>query len=308
MKKILLGKTGIPVSPLCFGTLPFSPLLGYTGGAGPAGEALLRAFELGVNFIDTAQLYDNYGVLRPALVRCGDAVVASKTYAFTSQDALAAVEEARAKLNRDVIDIFLLHEQTGENTLRGHAPALEELYRLKARGVIRAVGISTHHIEGMRAAVKAGLDVAHPLLNIDGTGIADGSRAEMENAVNAAVEAGVGVYTMKVLAGGGLFRRAAEALAYAREWGHCFALGMRDVAEVEAAARFIKTGILPPLKEQNPRRLHIADWCCGCGKCVEKCANKALTVVNGRAVCTPPECVLCGYCGSVCEGLCIKVI
>jgi len=308
MKKILLGKTNISISPLCFGSLPFSPLLGYTGGEGPAGETLLRAFELGINFIDTAQLYDNYDMLRPALAQRPDVIVASKTYAFTSQDALAAVEEARAELSRDVIDIFLLHEQTGEHTLRGHASALEELYRLKAQGVIRAVGISTHHIEGVRAAVSAGLDVVHPLLNIDGTGIADGSRTEMEEAVNAAVEAGVGVYTMKVLAGGGLFRRAAEALTYAQAWGHSFALGMRDVAEVEAAVEFIKTGILPPLKAQNPRRLHIADWCSGCGKCLEKCANKALTVVNGRAVCIPPKCVLCGYCSSVCEDLCIKIV
>jgi aryl-alcohol dehydrogenase-like predicted oxidoreductase/Pyruvate/2-oxoacid:ferredoxin oxidoreductase delta subunit len=310
MKNIPLGNTKIDVSPLCFGTLTFSPIQGYAGGSGPAAEVLTRAFELGVNFIDTAQLYDNYGVLRPALTgRLGrDVITASKTYAYTARDAIAAVEEARAGLGRDVIDIFLLHEQTGEDTLRGHGPALEALYNLKARGVIRAVGISTHHIKGVRAAVSAGLDIVHPLLNITGLGIADGSRGEMEAAVSAAMDAGLGVYVMKALGGGNLFRRAAEALAYACGWGHSLALGMRDIPEVEAAVEFFGTGALPDLRGKRERRLHIADWCAGCGMCVEKCANKALTLSGDRAAADADKCVLCGYCGAACGELCIKIV
>jgi aryl-alcohol dehydrogenase-like predicted oxidoreductase len=103
-----LGSTGIYVSPLCFGTLPFSPLQGYSGGFDKAGEILSCAFDLGVNFIDTAHLYNNYPLLRTTR----DIVVASKTYAYTHEDALAAVEETRHGLQRDVIDIFLLHAFT----------------------------------------------------------------------------------------------------------------------------------------------------------------------------------------------------
>jgi predicted aldo/keto reductase-like oxidoreductase len=319
-----LGNTEILVSHLCFGTLPFSPLQGYTGGPDEAGEILSSAFELGVNFIDTAQLYGNYALLRTKR----DIVVASKTYAHTRGGAVEAVEEARRGLDRDVIDIFLLHEQESEHTLRGHAPALEALYDLKANGVLRAVGLSTHHVAGVYAAVEAGLDVVHPLLNVAGLGIVGGDaplrmsgpdcrkeqtdsplslRAGMENAVTAAVNAGLGVYIMKILGGGNLFRRAQEALAYARRWGHSFALGMRDVAEVEAAVEFFKTGILCELKEHKPRSLHIAGWCAGCGRCVEKCPGKALFIKNGKAR-PNAGCVLCGYCGAACPDFCIKVI
>jgi aryl-alcohol dehydrogenase-like predicted oxidoreductase len=304
MKHVPLGNTGIHVSPLCFGTLPFSPLLGYAGGPEQVRDTLSCAFDLGVNFIDTAQLYDNYALLRTGR----DIVVASKTYAHTKEDAAGAVEEARQGLDRDVIDIFLLHEQESEHTLHGHAPGLEALYDLKAKGVLRAVGLSTHHTAGVWAAVEAKLDVVHPLLNTDGLGIVDGSRAEMETAVAAATDAGLGVYIMKALGGGHLFRRAEEALTYASRWGHSLALGMRDVAEAEAAAAFFSTGVLPELKEHTPRALHIADWCTGCGRCIEKCASKALSIKDGRALCKHAKCVLCGYCGAACPDFCIKVV
>ena len=45
-------------------------------------------------------------------------------------------------------------------TLRGHAPALEYLVEAKERGLVEAVGISTHTVAGVRAAA------AHPQIEI----------------------------------------------------------------------------------------------------------------------------------------------
>ena len=81
----------------------------------------------------------------------------------------------------------MLHEQESVYTLRGHKEALEELYRLKSCGIIRAVGISTHYVAAVDAAVSWGLDVVFPLLTstagassaapaIDGAGRAKGGR------------------------------------------------------------------------------------------------------------------------------------
>lgn len=345
-----LGNTGLNVSPLCYGTLPFSPLQSYRSGSA-ATDALTRAFELGVNFLDTAQLYDNYDILRPALANAKrDVIIASKTYAYTREDAELAVEEARRALERDVIDIFLLHEQESEHTLRGHASALAALYDCKSKGFVRAVGLSTHRPEGVCAAVNAGLDVVHPLLNIAGLGLTAAAadnmgvksnsdaqcapllsvRVMMEEAITAAVDAGMGVYTMKALGGGHLWRDAQNALTYARQWGHSLALGMRDVQEVEAAVAFFETGVLQPLKEKKPRSLHIASWCTGCGKCAEACPNGALTIEKGKSRLRTHQragenlhdgetlirteasdygsCLLCGYCGAACPEFCIKVV
>ena len=81
-----LGKTGICVSRLCFGTLTIGPLqanLPLREGA----DLLIAAIDLGVNFFDTADLYGTYPYIREAL-RHRDAsrlVIASKSYDYTRE-------------------------------------------------------------------------------------------------------------------------------------------------------------------------------------------------------------------------------
>ena len=159
MEHAVLGRSGIEVSRLCLGTLTVSPLqanLPPDEGA----EVLAYALEHGVTFLDTAQYYDNYEYIRLALKRTGryDTVISSKSYCYTREMAYEAVEEARCALDRDVIDIFMLHEQESISTVRGHREALDMLYTLKSRGVIRAVGLSCHHVAAVDAAAALGLD------------------------------------------------------------------------------------------------------------------------------------------------------
>ena len=299
------------VSRLCFGSLTFSQA-GIR--AGQALETLLTAHEFGVNFVDTAQFYDNYALLREFLSKKPDVMVASKTYAHTARGALEAVEQARAGLGRDVIDVFLLHEQESEHTLRGHRAALDALYTLKAKGVIRAAGLSTHHVAGVRAATAQGLDVVHPIVNLTGFGMADGGPEDMEAAIRDAACKGVGVYSMKALGGGNLFRRAVECLAYVLSLDAVasIAVGMSAAAEVEANAAFFETGAFTDEQreriESRERRLHIENWCRACGRCAEVCKSGALSLDGGALSCERPKCRLCGYCGQACENLCIKII
>jgi len=59
--------------------------------------------------------------------------------------------------------------------------------------------------------------------------------------------------------------------------------------------------------ENKKRHLHIDWWCEGCGKCVERCKQKALKLVDGKAKVEEEKCVLCSYCASVCPVFAIKV-
>ncbi|MFZ5754869.1 MAG: aldo/keto reductase, partial [Bacillota bacterium] len=134
MEYQLLGHTGLKVSRLCFGSLTMGPLQANL--SIKQGAALLRyAFELGVNFIDTAKLYRTYPYIKEAL-RGWDApvIIASKSYDYTWEGMQRSVEEARLAIDRDYLDIFLLHEQESELTLEGHRPALEYLWEAKAKG------------------------------------------------------------------------------------------------------------------------------------------------------------------------------
>ena len=316
MIKIPLGKTGILVPPLCFGTLTVSPLQANLPHEA-AGELLAYAFEQGITFLDTAQYYENYPHIRAGLERTQrDVVVATKTYAYDKAGAVAAVEEARRALGRDVIDIFLLHEQESIHTLRGHWEALETLWDYKARGIIRAVGISTHRVSGVRGAIEVGLDVIHPLINRVGYGIMDGTRQDMENALMDAASAGIGIYSMKSLAGGNLFREAEESLRYAFSlpYVQSRAIGMQSRDEVDANIHFAITGSFTEAQREalaaKRRRMIVEEECRGCGKCVARCGQNAvkLEMNTKKAVIDNKKCVMCGYCAKICPECAIKII
>ena len=315
MQRGILGHSAIAVSRLCFGTLTAGPL---QAGLSPqkAAEIFSHAISRGIDFFDTAQLYGTYEHLRLAMELSGkrDIIISSKTYAYSAELAEEAVEEARQKLNRDYIDIFMLHEQETVHTLRGHMPALERLIKYKSDGIIRAVGVSMHYVEAVREAARLGVDIIHPLMNVAGLGISDGSREEMESAVRSAHERGIGVFAMKSLGGGNLFRDAEKCFDYIMniDYVDSFAVGMQSIEEVDANIEYINTGRFSPEAKSRLdgkiRHLHIESWCEGCGACVERCGQKALSIQRGHAVCDTARCLLCGYCAPVCDMWAIKVV
>ncbi len=310
-----LGTTGYKVSRLCFGTLVLGPLEAALP-VERAAELLVEAFRRGVNFVDTAESYGTYPHLRAALRRWdGEVVVASKSYAWTRRMARESVERARRELGRDVIDIFLLHEQTGPETLAGHREALEELRRLQQRGWVGAVGISTHSVRAVRAAISTEeVQVIHPLINYRGLGIMGGSLEEMLDAVRCARESGKAVYSMKALGGGNLLQEAERALQYVRDlpFVDSVAVGIQTFAELDYNVRLFSGIEIPDwLRAQvarKPRRLVVQDWCRGCGRCVDACSAGALRLAGGRVQVDASRCILCGYCAKECEEFCLKII
>ncbi|MDO4568154.1 MAG: aldo/keto reductase [Clostridia bacterium] len=314
MRRRELGRTGIEVSRLCFGTLtmgPFQRNLPLSEGIG----LMERAFELGVNFIDTAELYETYPYVKGALKLKPDAVVCTKCYAYTREMAQESFRRAVDGIGREYIDVFLLHEQESELTIRGHREALEYFLEMKARGYIGAVGLSTHRVECMRAALEhPELDVLFPLINKRGIGIADGSASDMLEWIDRAHELGKGVFAMKPLGGGHLISERAEALDYILgiDSLDSVAMGMQSREEVEYNCALF-CGKTPDADAAErtmraPRRLLIQEWCEGCGECVERCKSGALRIEGSRVVVDGDRCVLCGYCATACPQFTIKVI
>jgi predicted aldo/keto reductase-like oxidoreductase len=311
-----LGQTGIQVSKLCFGGLTIGPLqknLSIKEGA----KVIRRAFDGGVNFIDTAEMYQTYDHIKEGLhgLNRSDYVIASKSYAYDKKGAEKAVYDALKALNTDYLDVFLMHEQESVHTIRGHYEALETYLRLKEKGIIRSVGLSTHHVSGVEAAIKyKEIEVIHPILNISGLGIVDGTREEMYEKIRVFKKQGGGVFSMKPLGGGNLLNRVEDSFDYILKLDSldAIAVGMQSLEEVAYnLARFenqpIDTLIKEKLKNQK-RALHIAEWCTGCNACVLRCHQNALRINAGKAVVDHNKCVLCGYCSTVCKDFCIKVV
>jgi len=310
-----LGNTNILVSKLCFGSLTISPLqanLPIDDGA----NIIKHALDLGVNFLDTAELYANYPYIkRVQQMTDKELIIATKAYSYTGAMMQKSLEKARREMDRDVIDIFLLHEQESRLTVKGHWEALEYLLEAKVKGLVRAVGISTHHIKGVEAALEfSEIEIIHPIVNFKGLGILDGSIAEMLELLKKAKELGKGIYGMKPIGGGNLLNDARKALTWAfnRPELHAVAVGMQSIAEVETNVALLE-GKNPPIEflsglNNKKRYLHIEEYCEGCGLCALKCSHNALMVADGRVQVNHERCILCGYCGAACPNFSIKII
>ena len=311
MRMNKLGRSGLTVSQLCYGTLTMSPLqknLAPEDGA----KLLIHAYEKGVRFLDTADLYGTYPHIRLALKEAPDYVVSTKAYCWDEPTAAAALERAFTGIGRDYVDLFMLHEQESLYTLRGHEEALVYLQKQKERGHIGAIGVSTHFVACVQAAPRFPMiDVIHPLINRAGIGIQDGTREDMEQAIRNARDFGIGIFAMKPLGGGHLISDNRAALEYAinNPLLDSVAMGMQSIQEIDAdvAAFEWDLSLLDALKDR-PRHIMVHDWCEGCGKCADRCRQKAISIVGGRATVDPEKCVFCGYCARVCPQFCIKVV
>lgn len=311
----------LSVTRLCLGSLTVSPMQAALP-LERAAEVMAYAFDRGITFTDTAQYYENYHIIKRALQKCRapeKVTVSTKTYAYTREQAAEAVEQARRELDRDVIDVFMLHEQESLETLRGHMEATEYLFECKSRGILRAVGVSMHHIaavEGVITMAERGIpfDVIHPIFNRSGIGIADGSIAQMEKAVKRAHSMGIGTFAMKSLGGGHLYSSAEEAFDFVLEKDYIdsVAVGMQSEAEVDANISYFEKRVFPEsakrILDEKRRTLFIEDYCEGCGACVSRCTQRALELKNGHACVNMEKCVLCGYCSKVCPLFAIKVL
>lgn len=310
-----LGDSKLKVSRLCFGSLTIGPLQAKLELS--EGAAVIRtAFDMGVNFIDTAELYGTYSYIKEAVKgRRQDIVISTKCYAYTREGAEKSLKKAMDELGTDYIDIFSLHEQESEHTLEGHREAMEYFINAKEKGYIRSFGISTHAVAAVRASLKyKEIEVLHPIVNKRGLGIIDGNIEEMLSAITEARKAGKGIFSMKPLGGGNMLKESAECFEFvlSNEDLHSIAVGMQSIEEVTNNVSVFEGKKVPEsislqLKEKR-RRLLVDFWCSGCGSCTKKCAQKAITLENGKAVVDPGKCVLCGYCSAYCPDFCIKVI
>ncbi len=309
-----LGNTEIKVSSLCFGTLTVSPLQ-CDFSTSDSADLFCYAIDQGINFFDTANLYGTYPPLKEAVKYKKDIVIATKDYCYDEKTAQASLERALSGIGRDYVDIFLLHEQESVHTIRGHWEAIEFLLKRKKAGDIKAIGLSTHFVSAVMAVAQYDeLDIIHPIYNMRGLGIVDGSREDMLDAINLAVDKSKGIYLMKALGGGHLIPKADEAFKAAMKVDGIgsIAVGMKTQSEVDLNVSIFSK--IEPTKElrqkvsTEKRKLLIHDWCTGCGSCVTSCDKGAISIIDSRATVDENKCVLCGYCAAKCKDFCIKVI
>lgn len=310
MKKNALGTTGLEVSIAGFGILPMGPsqlALPVEEGA----EIIRYALRHGMNFIDTAQYYRTYPYIRKALEsgEFDDVIICSKSLCCDYEGMMAAICEAQTALDRDVIDIFLMHEvRSGQLELR--AGAWQALKDAKNDGLVRAIGLSTHHVDITKAAASIeALDVVFPLINYMGLGIRKGdefaTKEEMMDAIAACHKAGKGVFSMKALGGGNLTEHYQEALNYvfSKPEIDSVMIGFGKISEVDDLLSYLDGSMDASYNPDiSKKKVYInQEDCEGCGSCKEACPSGAIFYnENGLAEVDHEKCLTCGYCSPVC--------
>ncbi len=170
MERKKFGKTDLEVSPIVLGTWVTG---GWLWGGAEDKEsirAILRALELGINFIDTAPVYGfgrSESVIAQALKdwgRNGDTVIATKCGLewdekenvrrnCSAQRIRQEVEDSLKRLNVDRIDLYQLHWPDPNTPIQ---ESMEALVKLRDQGKIRYVGLSNFNSEQMEECLSAG--------------------------------------------------------------------------------------------------------------------------------------------------------
>lgn len=310
MKKNKLRNTNIEVSQIGFGVLTVgASQLNLSIEEG--GEVIRHALERGINFLDTAQYYNTYTYIKEAL-KDGkyDPVICSRSLDWSYSQMEAAIEEARQELDRDVIDIFMLHEVRSPDDFNLRSGAFRCLLDYKAKGIIKATGISTHHVDVafMANEIKE-IDTLFPLINYESLGIRKGNdpgdKEEMALAIKEAAGLGKGVFAMKALGGGVLAEHYVKALDYVTNLPGVTStvLGFGNIAEVDTAFDYIEGKLDQDFTPDISQKKICIDQgdCEGCYACYDRCPNLAISINNaGLAQIDYDKCLTCGYCAPVC--------
>ena len=316
MKRAKLGNTGIEVTEMCFGTLTISRLQADVSVV-EATPAISRALDLGVDFVDTAQAYQTHEHVAAAIKgRKRKPVIATKSHARDYDGMKDAVEEALQTMGLEHIDIFLLHAVRSEDDFHERKDAFKCLLEYKQKGVVRAIGLSTHLLEGLKPVLDHDeLEIALPCVNRKGLGMNDGTLDELLPLLKKLSAAGKGVYAMKPLAGGHLFDDVASSLNFVRDLDcvDAVAVGMKTEAEVEMNVCIFNDEPVPRdvfdrAKQVSKKLIIYSHKCEGCGSCVERCDQDAMSLVDEKAVVDASKCILCGYCAEECPVFCIRII
>lgn len=243
-QRVPYGGTDLQVSRLCWGT-GLMAVLRHHLSTQEAARILLRGFELGVNFWDTADGYKTHPHVAEALrsVPRDAVVINTKTRAITEEEATADVDRFLDELGTDHLDTVLLHAIETVDEWERRQGGLQGLLRAKEAGKLRAVGISTHlgtgGIMGV-CATRPEIEVVLTTVNRDGLMLRAGTIAEHLLLVNAIYDAGKAICLMKTLAQGDLARtpeQVADAIRFnlSLPYAHSVCVGVNSIPEVEFA-------------------------------------------------------------------------
>jgi aryl-alcohol dehydrogenase-like predicted oxidoreductase len=248
---VTLGKSGVKVTRLAFGTGTFSGRVQRELGQDQFTRLVRYAYDHGIRFFETSETYGEMhtmlGVALKGVPRDSYRLM-SKVTTRDGVDPQAKIDELRKLANTDYFDIMLMHYQHvgtwPEDTKRWQDGILEAQHRKAVVGR----GASVHGLPGLRRFPEnKWLDIAMIRMNHKGSHMdAEDYNTQGAGNVNEVVDhvkqvhsEGMGVISMKLIGEGSFTsredRKAAMRFAFRTAGVDSVTVGYKNTAEIDEA-------------------------------------------------------------------------
>lgn len=224
LQKVKLGNSGIETTMLGIGTgVHAGNRSSYlTKQAKDKSLGLLRyAYDKGFRNFDCADTYGTHWMMAEVLPHMDreEMTITSKIWVRSGgipdperPDANIVVDRFRKELKTDYIDLVQIHCMVDQDWTDSQKKQMDILEDLKARGTIRAHGVSVHSLPAMKAALQSPwVDVIHVRINPYGIAMDDAEPEEIVEVIQQLHDSGKGVIGMKLI-GDGKFTSDSEKI------------------------------------------------------------------------------------------------
>jgi aryl-alcohol dehydrogenase-like predicted oxidoreductase len=247
---VTLGRSGVKVTRLAFGTGTISGRVQRDLGQEGFTRLVRHAYDRGIRFFETSESYGEMhtmlGIALKGIPRDSYQLM-SKVTTRDGVDAQQKFDELRRLANTEYFDIMLLHWQHTATWPTDTARWQDAILEVQSRKVVLSHGASVHGLPALRRVPgNRWLDVAMIRMNHTGKSMdaedyntqGPGNVPEVVSHVKEVREQGLGVISMK-LAGEGTFdredRRQAMRFAFRNAGVDCVTVGYKSPAEIDEA-------------------------------------------------------------------------
>ena len=247
---VTLGRSGVKVTRLAFGTGSFSGQVQRELGQDRFTRLVRYAYDRGIRFFETAESYGEMhkmlGIALKGIPRESYQLM-SKVTTFHGGDPQQKFDELRTLANTEYFDIMLLHWQHTATWPSDTTRWQEAILEAESKKVIVSHGASVHGLPALRRVPgNKWLEIAMIRMNHTGKTMdaevpdtpEPGNVPEVVSHVKEVRKEGMGVISMK-LAGEGTYnhedRRKAMKFAFANAGVDCVTVGYKSPAEIDEA-------------------------------------------------------------------------
>ncbi len=248
---VTLGKSGVKVTRLAFGTGTLGGQVQRELGQDQFTRLVRHAYDRGIRFFETAESYGEMhrmlGVALKGIPRDSYRLM-SKVTTREGVDPQQKIDELRKLANTEYFDIMLLHWQHAATWPTDSLRWQDGILEAQARQAVVAHGASVHGLPALRQCPEnkwlqvAMIRMNHKGVKMDAENYNTGGLGNVSEVVAHVKEVrqdGMGVISMKLVGEGGFTtredRQAAMRYAFQRAGVDCVTVGYKNTAEIDEA-------------------------------------------------------------------------